>query len=82
MSRKRAKDKRVADAIPDEILARYGSVSERNGLTVTLKVPKKDLAQTAHALLSALPVDDLSIEEVAIESVIATMFAEGTGRPS
>ena len=73
---------RLAERVPDEILARYGSVSERNGLTVTLKVPKKDLAQTAHALLSALPVDDLSIEEVAIESVIATMFAEGTGRPS
>jgi ABC-2 type transport system ATP-binding protein len=73
---------RLAKRVSDEILARYGSVSERNGLTVTLKVPKKDLAQTAHALLSALPVDDLSIEEVAIESVIATMFAEGTGRPS
>jgi hypothetical protein len=37
------------------------------------------LAQTAQGLLSVLPVDDLSIEEVAIETVIATMFAEQSG---
>jgi ABC-2 type transport system ATP-binding protein len=67
---------RLAQRVPDEILARFGRVSEHNGLTVTLEVPKKDLAQTAQTLLTALPVDDLSIEEVAIESVIATMFNE------
>lgn len=67
---------RLARQIPNEDLVRFGEVTEHSGLTVTMKVPKKELAQTAHALLSALPVEDLSIEEVAVESVIATMFGE------
>lgn len=67
---------RLGESISDAALSPFGEVTERNGLIVTMKVAKKDLAQTALALLSTLPVEDLSIEEVAIESVIATMFAE------
>jgi ABC-2 type transport system ATP-binding protein len=70
---------RLAQPVAPEALARFGTVTEYNGLSVTLNVPKKDLAPTAHGLLSALPVEDLSIEEVAIETVIATMFAEQSG---
>jgi ABC-2 type transport system ATP-binding protein len=72
---------RLAQPVPPGALERFGEVTERNGLSVTMKVSKKDLAQTAQGLLSVLPVDDLSIEEVAIESVIATMFAEQSGGP-
>lgn len=70
---------RLAQPVAPPALARFGTVTEHNGLSVTLNVPKKDLAQTAQGLLSALPVEDLSIEEVAIETVIATMFAEQSG---
>ena len=70
---------RLGRRVPDDVLARFGRISEQSGLSVTLEVPKKDLAQTAQALLSALPVEDLSIEEVAIESVIATMFGQRPG---
>jgi ABC-2 type transport system ATP-binding protein len=70
---------RLSQAASPQALARFGEVTEHNGLSVTMKVPKKDLAQTAQGLLSVLPVDDLSIEEVAIETVIATMFAEQSG---
>jgi ABC-2 type transport system ATP-binding protein len=70
---------RLAQPVVPQALARFGTVTEHNGLSVTLNVPKKDLAQTAQGLLSALPVEDLSIEEVAIETVIATMFAEQSG---
>ncbi|MEO5657013.1 MAG: ABC transporter ATP-binding protein [Nitrospiria bacterium] len=66
---------RLAERVPDDSLARFGEVTERNGLIVTMKVAKKNLAQTALALLSSLPVEDLSIEEVAIESVIVMMFS-------
>jgi ABC-2 type transport system ATP-binding protein len=70
---------RLAQPVTPQALARFGEVTEHNGLSVTMKVSKKDLAQTAQGLLSVLPVDDLSIEEVAIETVIATMFAEQSG---
>jgi ABC-2 type transport system ATP-binding protein len=70
---------RLAQPVTPAALARFGQVTEHNGLSVTMKVAKKDLAQTAQGLLSVLPVDDLSIEEVAIETVIATMFAEQSG---
>ncbi len=70
---------RLAQPVTAAALARFGEVTEHNGLSVTMKVSKKDLAQTAQGLLSVLPVDDLSIEEVAIETVIATMFAEQSG---
>jgi ABC-2 type transport system ATP-binding protein len=70
---------RLGRRVPDDVLARFGRVSEQSGLSVTLEVLKKDVAQTAQALLSALPVEDLSIEEVAIESVIATMFGQRSG---
>jgi ABC-2 type transport system ATP-binding protein len=70
---------RLTQPVAPQALARFGEIAEHNGLSVTLNVPKKDLAQTAQGLLSALPVEDLSIEEVAIESVIATMFAEQSG---
>jgi ABC-2 type transport system ATP-binding protein len=70
---------RLARPVTPTALARFGQVTEHNGLSVTMKVAKKDLAQTAQGLLSVLPVDDLSIEEVAIETVIATMFAEASG---
>jgi ABC-2 type transport system ATP-binding protein len=70
---------RLTQPVASQALARFGAVTEHNGLSVTLNVPKRDLAQTAQGLLSALPVEDLSIEEVAIETVIATMFAEQSG---
>lgn len=73
---------RLARPVPDETLARFGEVAEHSGLSVTMKVPKKDLAQTAQGLLSVLPVDDLSIEEVAIETVIKTMFERASAHSS
>jgi ABC-2 type transport system ATP-binding protein len=73
---------RLVRPVAPEALARFGEVTEHNGLSVTLNVPKKDLAQTAQGLLSALPVDDLSIEEVAIETVIKTMFERTSAHSS
>ena len=73
---------RLTRQVPHDQVARFGEVTEHNGLAVTMKVPKKELAQITHTLLSALPVEDLSIEEVAVESVIATMFREHRHPPS
>jgi len=67
---------RLGRPVAPEDLARFGEITEHSGLSVTMNVEKKTLAQTAHAILSALPVDDLSIEDVAIEAVIANMFGK------
>src|SRR5574341_420606 len=52
---------RPARAVTPAALARFGQVTEHSGVSVTMKVAKKDLPQTAQGLLSVLPVDDLSI---------------------
>ncbi|MEW6749636.1 MAG: ATP-binding cassette domain-containing protein [Candidatus Latescibacterota bacterium] len=70
---------RLTQPVDGAALTRYGQLVEQSGLSVTLNVPKKDLAQAAQGMLSALPVEDLSIEEVAIETVIARMFTAGAG---
>lgn len=55
-------------------LEKYGEVLERNGLNVVLKTNKKDIARSTARILSELPVEDLSVEEVEIEEVIKKIF--------
>jgi len=60
-----------------EDLVAYGRVVENEGVTVALDVPRAETARAAAALLQALPVADLSIEETDVEDVLRAMFAEG-----
>lgn len=55
-------------------LDKYGEVVERNGLNVVLKTGKEDIARSTARILSELPVEDLSVEEVEIEEVIKKIF--------
>lgn len=57
-------------------LSRYGEVVEREGSTVTLRVPKAESTRIAARLLTDLAVADLTIEETPIEDVIDRVFTE------
>lgn len=55
---------------------KYGDVINREGVHVTLRVPKADVSQTTARLLAELNVEDLTVEDPPIEDVIETVFAQ------
>ncbi len=61
-------------------LERYGRVVENEGHAVALDVPRAETARAAAALLQALPVADVAIEETDIEDALRSMFGEGKGQ--
>lgn len=63
--------------VSSDELARYGRVVENAGVSVALDVPRAETARAAAALLQALPVADVAIEETDVEDVLRAMFAEG-----
>ena len=64
---------------PEEIEAlRDGEAEiESDGYTLRVAVPRDQVATRVEGLLRALPVEDLSVEDVEIESVIREMFSKG-----
>jgi ABC-2 type transport system ATP-binding protein len=55
-------------------LAPLGEVQETDGLKVTLRVPRSHTRDSAARALTALPVDDVTIEEPPIEEIIRQVF--------
>lgn len=55
-------------------LVRYGRVLETTDDGVVLEVPRASIAEATGAILTALPVRDLSVESVDIEEVIRDLF--------
>ncbi|MEK7233386.1 MAG: ATP-binding cassette domain-containing protein [Elusimicrobiota bacterium] len=51
-----------------------GSVIKYEERTVTLEVPRANMAASAAALLHAYPVADLNVEEVAIDDIVRRLF--------
>jgi len=64
-----------AENYPDEKLARYGEVVEKNPGSVQLKVKRDRVIPVCKSLLDELPVKDIDIQEVPIESVIRQIFS-------
>lgn len=58
------------DALRDE-----ESELESDGYTLSVAVPRDQVAQRVERLLKVLPVEDLTVEDVEIESVIRDLFA-------
>jgi ABC-2 type transport system ATP-binding protein len=44
------------------------------GQRAVLRVPRKAVTETASAILACLPMEDIAIEDVPIEEVIAEVF--------
>jgi ABC-2 type transport system ATP-binding protein len=63
-------------------LATFGTVKEHkedgSEFTATLLVPRKNAPQVAAKLLTALPVEDVTIEEPPIEAIIREVFENGS----
>ena len=67
----------VVDLEREEVdLSEYGEVVEREGVRVTLRVPKADTARVTARLLSEVPVVDLTVEDPQIEEVIEQVFSQ------
>ena len=56
-------------------LSRYGTVVEQAAHTIRLKIKRDQVIPACKALLDAVPVADIDIQEVPIEEVIRQIFA-------
>ncbi len=52
------------------------------GACVRLRIPRGDVAEFSRAVLAALPVTDVSIEDIPIEDAIRAMFRTSSHNPS
>ena len=64
-------------AVESADLEAYGRVVRHEGLVVSLDVPRAETARATAALLQALPVTDVAIEETDVEDALRAMFANG-----
>ncbi|MCC7101458.1 MAG: ATP-binding cassette domain-containing protein [Fimbriimonadaceae bacterium] len=79
---RRYSDKRMlrlhlSDEVPAADLAKYGDLHNTEDQSVVIGVSRSEISQVTAAVLAALPVVDISIEEVSIDEVIRNLFAEG-----
>jgi ABC-2 type transport system ATP-binding protein len=60
---------------PADRLRQYGELVEHSAASFKLKVPRDRVIPACKALLDALPVTDIDIEEIPIEDIIRQIFA-------
>lgn len=56
-------------------LEEFGEVVEFSPIRAAIQVPRRETTQRAAAMLQKLPVDDISIEEPSLESVVRELFS-------
>lgn len=61
------------DAAPGD-LARYGEITEHRGPVVTLRVDRQEVARVLAEILARHQVEDITVDEVPLEEVIAEVF--------
>jgi ABC-2 type transport system ATP-binding protein len=57
-------------------ISSYGELMERDGVHVTLRVPKPDISRVTSRLLTEQQIEDLTVEDAPIEDVIEHVFAQ------
>ncbi|MEA2701670.1 MAG: viologen exporter family transport system ATP-binding protein [Candidatus Parcubacteria bacterium] len=66
----------ATESIPKEVLERFGTVEEYQGVRATILVPRKEVKAIASKLMASdLPIDDIGIDEMPIDDVIRAIFA-------
>jgi ABC-2 type transport system ATP-binding protein len=63
--------------VDEKSLAALGEIEANGGLKATLRVPRHSTTEAAAKALATLPVDDMTIEEPAIEDIIRQVFRHG-----
>ncbi len=61
--------------VAPESLQRFGRLVRHEGLEAVLEVPREQVSRIASEILHALPVHDITIEEVDIDEIIRDIFA-------
>ena len=56
-------------------IERYGKIVEQSDLQVLIEVPRHETARATGAMLQALPVVDVAIEEVEMDEIIRDLFS-------
>lgn len=62
------------DRLPDD-LDRYGEVLEREAPRAKIRVPRREVAEVMGSILRNHTIDDVTVEELPLEEVIAEMFS-------
>jgi ABC-2 type transport system ATP-binding protein len=73
---------KLAAPAPAELLARAGQVVSHTDAAAVLAVPAERLNEALQALLGALAVSDLSVEDPPLEEVMREMFQRGAAPAS
>ncbi len=61
--------------VPVEALSRFGRVVRAEGLEAVLEAPREQVSRVASEALQALPIHDITIEEVDVDEIIRDIFA-------
>jgi ABC-2 type transport system ATP-binding protein len=61
-------------AVDRSQIERFGTVELCEGRRAVIRVPRKAVTETASAILAHLPMEDIAIEDIPIEEVIAEVF--------
>ena len=68
-----------AEVVQRADVERFGACEAFDGLSATLEVPRGETTQVAAAVLTHLPVADISIEDMEAEEIIREIFTSGVG---
>jgi len=61
--------------LPEINPARFGSVLEKSPTQIRLKIPRDQIVNASRDLITALEVDDFTVEDVPIEDIIREVFS-------
>ena len=61
--------------IPRSELTKFGNIISHDGMNMVIEIPKENAPETTSFILSHYPVEDLTVEEPAIEEIISTIFS-------
>ncbi len=63
--------------VDDADLSAFGEVESKDGLKVTLRVPRNNTKDAAARALAHLPIADVTVEEPPVEEIIREVFSRG-----
>lgn len=73
--------KNITFALNREVLREdiegFGNITEFDGMSATISIPREEIPHVSAAILQKLPVEDLDIKEIGLDEVVRMIFREG-----